>query len=123
MRAPGRRPPDARQRAQLFAGAVLALGGIAGLSVMANGLYVHRISERELTRGALYPAELLAPLVTQHDRSETRIVTGAVAGAAGLSLGTALIVAGIRELRVARRAHAHLQVAPTAGGVLLTGRF
>ena len=90
---------------------------------MAKGLHVHRISERELARGAAYPAELLAPLESQHDRSATRIAAGAVAGVVGLALGTALIVAGVRERQLGRRAHAHLQLTPTLGGMLFTSRF
>ena len=114
---------ETRARAQVATGALLAAGGLAGLAVMANGLYVHGISERELARGGGYPAELLAPLEQQHDRSETRIAAGAVAGVVGLALGAALIVPGVRILRAGRPAHAGLRLAPTVGGVLVSGRF
>lgn len=117
--APRRSPA----RAELITGAVLGVGGLAALAVLANGLYVHRISERELARGGAYPPELLAPLERQHDQSETRIAAGAVAGVVGLALGAALIVAGARELRLSRRSHARLRVAPTFAGLHLSGRF
>jgi hypothetical protein len=67
--------------------------------------------------------ELLAPIERQHNQSETRIAAGAVAGVVGLALGAALIVAGTRELRLTRRSHARVRVAPTFAGLQLSGRF
>lgn len=116
-------PRRSPARAELITGAVLAVGGLAALGVLANGLYVHRISERELARGGAYPPELLAPIERQHNQSETRIAAGAVAGVVGLALGAALIVAGTRELRLTRRSHARVRVAPTFAGLQLSGRF
>jgi hypothetical protein len=114
---------ETRARAQVATGVLLAAGGLAGLAVMANGLYVHGISERELARGGGYPAELLAPLERQHERSETRIAAGAVAGAVGLAFGVALIVPGVRGLRAGRPEQARLRLTPLVGGVLVSGRF
>jgi hypothetical protein len=126
--APPRPPPASstatltrRARAELVTGTLLAAGGFAALGVLANGLYVHRISERELARGGAYPPELLAPIERQHDRSETRIAAGAVAGVVGLGLGAALIAAGVRVLRLTRRSHARIRVVPTVLGRQLVG--
>lgn len=115
--------PTFRARAELVTGSLLAAGGLAALGVLANGLHVHRISERELARDGAYPPELLAPIERQHDRSETRIAAGAVAGVVGLGLGAALIAAGVRELRPSRRSHARVRVAPTLAGLQVNVRF
>jgi hypothetical protein len=121
--------PDAAIRrkgnGELIAGALLASGGLASFGVMAGGLYLNRLSERELAKGEGRPAEDLAPLHDQQRRAETMIAAGAIAGAAGLALGVALLAIGARDLKAARREplSARLRVAPTIGGLVLAGRF
>jgi hypothetical protein len=113
-----------RGRAQVFAGASLMGVGLAGLGVMFSGLYVQRYSARELAWGANYPDELLAPLRAQHDRGETMLVAGAVTAAFGAVLGTALIASGARDLRAGRvQRYARVRVAPSFGGLVLSGHF
>jgi len=121
--------PDATIRrkgnGELIAGALLASGGLASFGVMAGGLYLNRLSERELAKGEGRPAEDLAPLHDQQRRAETMIAAGAIAGAAGLALGVALLAIGARDLKAARREplSARVRVAPTIGGLVLAGRF
>lgn len=121
--------PDAaiRRKAngELITGALLASGGLASFGVMAGGVYLNRVSERELARGEGRPAEDLAPLHDQQRHAETMIAAGAIAGAAGLALGVALLAIGARDLKAARREplSARLRVAPTIGGLVLAGRF
>jgi len=110
---------------EVIAGAMLTTAGIASLGVMSGGLYLNRLSERELGRGEGRPADELAPLHAQERRAETMIAAGAIAGAAGLALGIALLTIGARDLKAARSEPlaARLRVAPTIGGLALAGRF
>lgn len=114
---------------QLAAGAVLTTAGLASLGVMAGGLYLNRISERELDRGEGRPDSELEPIHAQKKRGETMIAAGAIAGAVGLALGVALLTLGARDLKAARteKLAARLRVAPTVaptfGGLVVVGRF
>lgn len=114
---------------QLAAGAVLATAGLASLGVMAGGLYLNRISERELDRGEGRPEDELAPIHAQKKRGETMIAAGAIAGAVGIALGVALLTLGARDLKAARteklaaRLRVAPAVAPTFGGLVVVGRF
>ena len=110
---------------QLAAGAVLTTAGLASLGVMAGGLYLNRVSERELGRGEGRPDDELAPIQDQKKRGETMIAAGAIAGAVGLALGIALLTLGARDLKAARteKLAARVRVAPTFGGLVVVGRF
>ena len=110
---------------EVLAGALLTTGGLASIGVMAGGLYLNRHSKRELDRGEGRPDQELAPLHDQKRQAETMIAAGAIAGAAGLALGIALLTIGARDLKAARRESltARVRVAPTFGGFVLAGRF
>jgi hypothetical protein len=109
----------------VLAGALLTTGGLASIGVMAGGLYLNRHTKRELERGEGRPEQELAPLHDQKRQAETMIAAGAIAGAAGLALGIALLTIGARDLKAARREplSARVRVAPTLGGFVLAGRF
>ena len=58
------------------------------------------------------------------DRANTIVAAGAIAGFSGLVLGVALLVDGLRERKATRSATtARVRVAPTLGGLVLSGRF
>lgn len=107
-------------RAQMFAGAGLLGVGVVGLGVMVSGSYIQRFSAHELARGTGYSDEALAPLRAQHNRGETMLAAGAVTAAFGAVLGVTLLATGARDVRAAR---GRVQVAPTLGGLVLSGRF
>ena len=110
---------------ELVSGALLASGGLASFGVMAGGLYLNRVSTRELERGEGRPEQELAPLHAQQRRAETMISAGAIAGTAGLALGVALLAIGGRDLKAMRSEPltARVRIAPTIGGLVLAGRF
>ncbi len=110
---------------ELVSGALLASGGLAGFGVMVGGLYLNRVSTRELERGEGRPEQELAPLHAQQRRAETMISAGAIAGTAGLALGVALLAIGGRDLKAMRSEPltARVRIAPTIGGLVLAGRF
>ncbi|MBA3548983.1 MAG: hypothetical protein H0T76_21075 [Nannocystis sp.] len=110
---------------EVLAGALLTTAGLASIGVMSGGLYLNRHSKRELERGEGRPEQELAPLHDQKRQAETMIAAGAIAGAAGLALGIALLTIGARDLKAARREplSARVRVAPTLGGFVLAGRF
>ncbi len=107
-------------RAQMFAGAGLLGVGVVGLGVMVSGSYIQRFSAHELARGTGYSDEALAPLRAQHNRGETMLAAGAVTAAFGAVLGVTLLATGARDVKAAR---GRVQVAPTLGGLVLSGRF
>lgn len=111
--------------AELIAGAVLSTVGLAGFGVMAGGLYLNSVSERELDKGMGRPEEDLAALQAQQRRAETMTAAGAISGAVGLALGIALISIGARDLKATRaeKPQARIRVAPTLGGLVIAGRF
>lgn len=111
--------------AELIAGAVLSTVGLAGFGVMAGGLYLNSVSERELDKGMGRPEEDLAALQAQQRRAETMTAAGAISGAVGLALGIALISIGARDLKATRaeKLQARIRVAPTLGGLVIAGRF
>ncbi len=117
--------PHRNGHGEVLAGALLTTGGLASIGVMAGGLYLNRHTKRELDRGEGRPEQELAPLHDQKRQAETMIAAGAIAGAAGLALGIALLTIGARDLKAARREplSARVRVAPTLGGFVLAGRF
>mgnify|MGYP001189039211 CR=1 FL=1 len=125
LRQEARNAARRRGHGELITGALLTTGGLAGFGVMAGGLFLNRLSDRELDKGAGRPEQDLAPLYDQKRQAETMIAAGAVAGAAGLALGVALLVIGARDLKAARGAPlaARVRIAPTLGGFVLAGRF
>jgi hypothetical protein len=110
---------------QIIAGSVLGVTGLAGIGVMSGGLYLSRLSDRELEKGVGRPEEELDPLHDQKKQGETMIAVGAVTGAIGLAIGIALISLGARDLKASRseQLQARVRVAPTLGGLVLVGRF
>lgn len=125
LRQEARNAARRRGQGELITGALLTTGGLAGVGVMAGGLFLNRLSDRELDKGAARPDEDLVPLYDQKRQAETMIAAGAVAGAAGLALGVALLAIGARDLKAARGAPlaARVRIAPTLGGFVLAGRF
>ncbi len=111
-------------RAEIIVGSVLTVGGLAGVGVLAGGIFVKRSADRELEKGAGMSEEMLAPLYDQQKRGETQMAAGAISGAIGLALGLALIGMGARDLKATRgKQSARLRVAPAFGGLVVFGRF
>lgn len=93
---------------QVGAGTGFLAVGIAGFGVLGGGLFLHQAREREIQRLAerpdVDPANLdLAPLEAQARRAKIMIGAGTVMSAAGLALGTALLVSGVRDVKALRR--------------------
>ena len=113
-----------RGRAQMFAGAAFLGIGVVGLGVTVSGWYVQRFSANELSRGTGYSDEALAPLRTQHARGESMLAAGAVTAVFGAVLGATLMATGARDVRAGRGGRwSSVRVAPSLGGLVLSGRF
>ena len=113
-----------RGRAQMFAGAAFLGVGVVGLGVMVSGWYVQRFSANELSRGTGYSDEALAPLRAQHGRGETMLAAGAVTAVFAAALGATLMATGARDVRAGRATRwSGVRVAPSLGGLVLSGRF
>lgn len=113
-----------RGRAQMFAGAAFLGIGVVGLGVTVSGWYVQRFSANELSRGTGYSDEALAPLRAQHARGESMLAAGAVTAVFGAVLGATLIATGARDVRAGRGGRwSSVRVAPSLGGLVLSGRF
>ena len=91
-------------RGEIIVGGVLTVLGLGGVGAMTAGL---------LQEGG-----------AEDDGRNTMIAAGAVSGAIGLALGVALLVDGVRDLKAARPGRsARVRVAPTFGGLVVSGRF
>lgn len=98
---------ERRARGEVITGGVLMGVGVAGLGAM--------------TAGVLAKANAKADKL---DRANTIVAAGAIAGISGLVLGVALLVDGLRDRKATRSAStARVRVAPTLGGLVLSGRF
>lgn len=118
-------------RGEVTSGGVFAALGLAGVGIMAGGLFLEAAADRELARAGidalsdLDPA-LQRPFAEQYERASTMTASGAVIGGLGLALGGALIGVGVRDLRRAGwrpERRASIRAAPTLGGVMIGGRF
>lgn len=99
-----------RARAELVTGGVLLGLGLGGVAAMTVGL-LQKSGADDLG------AKSLA-------RADSMIAAGAASGAMGLAMGIALLVEGARDRKAARSAEvARVRVAPTLGGLVLSGRF
>jgi len=99
-----------RARAELVTGGVLLGLGLGGFAAMTVGL-LKKSGANDL--GA-------KPLA----RADSMIAAGAASGAMGLAMGIALLVEGARDRKAARSAEVtRVRVAPTLGGLVLSGRF
>ena len=91
-------------RGEIIVGGVLTVLGLGGVGAMTAGL---------LQDGG-----------AEDDGRNTMIAAGAVSGAIGLALGVALLVDGVRDLKATRPGRsARVRVAPTFGGLVVSGRF
>ncbi len=98
---------ERRARGEVITGGVLMVVGLGGLGAMTAGV---------LAKGKANADKL--------DRANTIVAAGAIAGFSGLVLGVALLVDGLRERKATRSATtARVRVAPTLGGLVLSGRF
>jgi hypothetical protein len=117
---------ERRGRKEIRVGAVLTSVGVAGLGVFIGGLAVNanRQDKLDAVRGEEQRYDL-SGLDAQGGRATGMIAAGAVVGALGLVAGAVLLGTGARDLRASRvqRRHARIQVAPTATGLLVFGRF
>lgn len=120
-------PVRRNARGELIAGSIFLAGGLAGLGVMAGGIFLSRAADRELPKAGDRP-EYLGPLEAQKKQGDTMTAAGAVAGVLGVVLGVTLVALGASDLKKARaeqlaRVTFAPAVAPTYGGLSLVGRF
>jgi hypothetical protein len=107
----GRSGPERVARGEIVVGGVLAVLGLGGVGAMTVGLLQRGDAEDS------GDADRLA-------KNDTLIAAGAVSGAFGVALGLALVIDGVRDLKAARRGQtARVRVAPTLGGLVVSGRF
>ena len=107
----GRSGPERVARGEIVVGGVLAVLGLGGVGAMTVGLLQRGDAEDS------GDADRLA-------KNDTLIAAGAVSGAFGVALGLALVIDGVRDLKAARRGQtARVRVAPTFGGLVVSGRF
>lgn len=107
----GRSALERAARGEIVVGGVLAVLGLGGVGAMTAGLLQKGDAEDS------GDADRVA-------RSDTLVAAGAVSGAFGVALGLALIIDGVRDRRAARGGRtARVRVAPTLGGLVVSGRF
>ena len=111
-----------RGRAELITGAVFMVGGMAGFGALGAGAVLKGRAEQKIDDAG---ADVdLDPLNAQQKRGETMLAAGAVAGVFGMALGIALIAAGGRDMKAGRAGlTSRIRVAPTFGGLIISGRF
>jgi len=117
---------ERRGRQETAVGAGFISLGIAGLGLLGAGFGVEYDRERKLAPIEGHQDEYdLSSLDAQHERANTMIAVGAVVGAVGLSLGTALLVIGTRDRKRSRRRdeRASFSILPGPGSVVITGHF
>ncbi|HEY0136892.1 MAG TPA: hypothetical protein VGB85_22575 [Nannocystis sp.] len=114
-----------RGRQELAAGASLLAIGLTGFGVLAGGTVYRAARREELAAIAGHESEYdLSALDAQGRRGDAMIGVGAVLGTVGVVLGASLLALGARDLRGRRAPElASLRVAPTLGGLVLSGRF
>jgi len=120
-------PVRRNARGELIAGSIFLAGGLAGLGVMAGGLYLSKSADRELPKAGDNP-EYLAPLEAQKKQGDTMTAAGAVAGVLGVALGVTLVALGASDFKKARmeqlaRVSITPTFAPTFGGLSMSARF
>lgn len=116
-------PVRRNARGELIAGSIFLAGGLAGLGVMAGGIYLSRSADRELPKAGDNP-EYLAPLEAQKKQGDTMTAAGAVAGVLGVALGVTLVALGATDFKKARAEQlSRIRVAPSLGGIWVSGRF
>lgn len=116
-------PVRRNARGELISGSIFLAGGLAGLGVMAGGLYLSAAADRELPKAGDNP-DYLAPLEAQKKQGDTMTAAGAVAGVLGVALGVTLVALGASDFKKARAEQlARVSVAPTLGGLWLSARF
>ncbi len=119
-----------RGRQEITAGASLLFVGLTGVGVLAGGVAYRAARKRELAGIAGHESEYdLGDLDAQGRRADAMIGVGAVVTVVGAALGVSLMAIGARDLRgrdiggKETSRQARLQVAPTLGGLVLSGRF
>lgn len=116
-------PVRRNARGELIAGSLFLAGGLAGLGVMAGGIYLSRSADRELPKAEGNP-EYLAPLEAQQKQGDTLTAAGAVSGVLGVALGVTLVALGATDLKKARAEQfARIRVAPTLRGLWVSVSF
>jgi hypothetical protein len=116
-------PVRRNARGELISGSIFLAGGLAGLGVMAGGIYLSKSAERELPKAGDNP-DYLRPLEAQQKQGDTMTAAGAVAGVLGVALGVTLVALGASDFKKARTEQlSRIRVAPTLGGLWLTARF
>ncbi len=113
-----------RGRAELITGAVFMVGGLTGFGVLGAGVVVKGRAEQELKDAEGRTDVDLEPLDKQQKQGETMLAAGAVAGVLGMALGIALVAAGGRDMKAGRAGlTSRVRIAPTFGGLVISGRF
>ena len=113
-----------RGRGELITGAVFSVIGLAGIGVLGAGIHLKRDANDELKTDPGRDEAAMNALRDQQKQGDTLLAAGAVAGVIGMALGIALIAAGARDLKTSRAAPlARLRLAPSFGGLVLSGRF
>lgn len=110
---------------EVIVGASLLVVGLGGLGVLGGGLTYRAARQHELAAIAGHESEYdLSALDAQGRRADAMIGVGAAIGVIGMMLGASLVAIGARDLHNKTRSpRARLQVAPTLGGLVLSGRF
>ena len=117
-------PLRLRGRAELITGAVFMVGGMAGFGALGAGAVLKGRAEEKLEDAEGRTDVDLDPLNAQQKRGETMLAAGAVAGVFGMALGIALLAAGGRDMKAGRAGlTSRVRIAPTFGGLVISGRF
>ena len=113
-----------RGRAELITGSVFMVGGLAGFGVLGAGAFIKGRADSELEDAEGRDDVDLDPLYSQQKQGETMLAAGAVVGVIGMALGIALVATGARDMKAGRAGMtSRVRVAPTFGGLVISGRF
>jgi hypothetical protein len=111
-------------RPMMVAGGILLSAGLAGVGVLATGMTLGFLRQREIDDLELPGEDQTAHEITQEgDRANVVAYIGLGLGVVGLGAGIPLLAVGKSRKRATHGESARVRIAPALGGLSLSGRF
>ena len=119
-----RAPAPRDGRGLIAAGSVLTVVGLGGLGLMGAGLAMGLDAQKTVEDPTVF-GDAFDEADAKGKRGNLFAIIGASVGAVGVISGVTLLALGVKKRKAYRADNpvAHLRVAPTLGGLTLSGRF